>query len=180
MSELKASSQVYSFCSILYKESIWGNKEEALIEMVGSLGISNDLLFFHDNDSMHSYYEKEMGAGLKRFFVFDTHLKGREALISQKIKADQLERDHFQEGQRQARSFNFDPGYISMEQMVLATGKPYSHRLYLGEGVYGELTYAWESGCWVPFKWAYPDYKDPRACEVFEQVRCMLANQLCA
>jgi len=33
---------------------------------------------------------------------------------------------------------NIDPGYISLGKLVLASTKDHAHRLYLGEGVYGE------------------------------------------
>ncbi len=138
-------------------------------------GIHNDLYFSHQHNSMHEYYDKEMGEPLSRFFVGDMRLRSREDLVALKLKADVMEKKYCVNG---ARTFNFDPGYVAMEQMVLATGKPYSHRPYLGDGVYAELTYAWEGGQWRSFPWTYPDYADGRALEYFELLRQMLKGEI--
>ena len=170
MSDLTQASKVLPFCSILYRKSKW--TEEELMELLPLH--SCDYLFEHSHSSMHDYYEKEMGEGLGRFFVFGGTAICRDELINLKIKCDALEKEYSNQG----RSFNFDPGILALEQVVLATGKPYSHRPYLGSGVYAELTYAWEAGQWGPFPWCYPDYRDPSALEYFGLMRTVLKNQL--
>ena len=173
MSDLTCASRVLPFCSILYQKSKLSQDELTSLLQV-KIGLSCDYLFEHTHPSMHEYYEKEMGAGLGRFFVIAGEAIERSELVDLKIRCDALEKELSDNG----RSFNFDPGILALEQVVLATGKPYSHRPYLGRGVYAELTYAWEAGQWVPFKWTYPDYCDPKALEYFGLMRTVLKNQL--
>jgi len=69
------------------------------------------------------------------------------------------------------RRVNLDPGYITLSKLVLATSKDYSHRVYLGAGIYAETTLRFEGGRWAPWPWTYPDYADCRYHKFFEQVR---------
>ncbi len=41
---------------------------------------------------------------------------------------------------------------------MLATGKNFSHRIYLGHGIWADLTLVWQRGRWVDFPWTFPDY----------------------
>ena len=38
------------------------------------------------------------------------------------------------------RKVNIDPGYLLSSRFILATGKEYSHRIYIGKKVYADLT----------------------------------------
>jgi len=55
--------------------------------------------------------------------------------------------------------------------MVLATTKAFSHRIYLGQGIFAELTYLCKGKEFYPLEWTYPDYREPFAREFFRQVR---------
>ena len=54
--------------------------------------------------------------------------------------------------------FNLDPGFITMQSLVLATGKNFSHRVYLKDGIWADLTLVWQKKQWVDFSWTFPDY----------------------
>ena len=56
------------------------------------------------------------------------------------------------------RAVNVDPGYIALEHVVLGTTKGFSHRIYLGEGIFADLTLLYENGSYRRLKWTYPDY----------------------
>ena len=77
-------------------------------------------------------------------------------LVAVKLWTNQLE--SFRLNENQGRTVNIDPGYIAAAKFVLATGKDYSHRIYLGEGIYGDLTLIYRSGGYAPLPWTYPDY----------------------
>lgn len=173
MSELKEASEVLVFCSVLYRSDIWS--QEQMECLLGEIGIHSDFKFIHHHESMNKYYHREMNGPLSRFFITDARLSPREQLVTLKLACDRLERLHQREGDR---TFNFDPGIIALEHALLATGKPYAHRPYLGQGVYAELTFSWEGGFWKSFPWTYPDYADTPAREYFELMRCILARQL--
>ena len=73
---------------------------------------------------------------------------------------------------------NIDPGYVSLEQMILATTKKANHRPYLGEGIYAELTYRFIHGSFQSLEWTYPDYRLPQSMGFFTQVRQTYRKQL--
>jgi hypothetical protein len=62
--------------------------------------------------------------------------------------------------------------------MVLATTKDYSHRIYLGQGIYAEVTLRYRRGAFHPWEWTYPDYGSPRYLEIFAHIRDIYAGQL--
>jgi hypothetical protein len=102
------------------------------------------------------YYEREMGQGLWRRMVGFEPLIMPEQLISIKLWADAQEgRSRNEEG---GRRVNIDPGYLAASKFILATGKDYSHRIYLGEGIYGDLALIFQKGSFSPLPWTYPDY----------------------
>ncbi len=43
---------------------------------------------------------------------------------------------------------------------MLATGKNYSHRIYIGRGIYADLTLIYQRGAYQALPWTYPDYAD--------------------
>ena len=53
---------------------------------------------------------------------------------------------------------NIDPGYVALEHMVLATTKGYSHRVYLGQGIFADLTLIYDNGTYRSLPWTYRDY----------------------
>jgi len=62
--------------------------------------------------------------------------------------------------------------------MVLATTKNYSHRLYLGKGIYAEVTLKYEDGRYKPLPWTYPDYRSEEYMEFFDSIREKYSRQL--
>ena len=103
-----------------------------------------------------SYYEPEMGGGLWRRMVSFGPLILPDQLVSVKLwgysQEDQTRND------RGGRRVNIDPGYVAASKFILATGKDYSHRIYIGEGIYGDLTLLFQKGAFSPLPWTYPDY----------------------
>jgi hypothetical protein len=100
------------------------------------------------------YYEREMGAPLSRRFVVMQRLVPRDALAAAKIGVEELEREFSANGMR---TVNLDPGLLTEENFLLATGKNYSHRVYLREGVFADLSLIYRKGEFRPLPWTYPD-----------------------
>ena len=104
-----------------------------------------------------NYYEPEMGGKLER------RMASFQAMI---LQADLPEIKLFTNGIESAfsadekRRVNIDPGYLLPERFVLATGKNYSHRIYLDKGIYADLTLIYEKGRYRGLPWTYPDYTD--------------------
>ncbi len=102
-----------------------------------------------------AYYTSEMGPTLGRRLVSFLHLADPAHLASWKVFTNELEQA-FSLGER--RLANLDPGYVARERLVLATGKNFSHRIYLDHGIYGDLTLVYSQGSFRPLPWSYPDY----------------------
>lgn len=167
MSKLNKADQVILFHSVLYNA-----KEISVSDLLLLLKdqFGSHILFTHPYFPMKEYYSSEMGdeGDLNRFFVFYPKLFEREELVPAKLLSTKLEDQYSVDGKR---VFNFDPGYISKDQVLLATGKPYSHRIYLGEGVYGELTYRYSGKSFGKLDWTYPDYSHAEIVQQFNFIR---------
>lgn len=116
----------------------------------------SEVLPFDDTD----YYAEEMGSPLKRQFVSYAELIGPERLAEAKrqtnaIEAEMAEQLPFHE---YLRPVNLDPGYLDLGKLVLATTKDRSHRLYVGNGIFAEVTLHFEGGAFRAWPWTYPDY----------------------
>lgn len=122
-----------------------------------------------------SYYEPEMGGNLQRRLAVFLHLADPGALRRWKHYTNQLEH-RFSLGGR--RLVNIDPGYLARERLVLATGKNYTHRLYIGDGIYGEVTLQFQKGGWQVLPWTYPDYASPPLLQFLTQARTKYLWQL--
>ncbi len=102
------------------------------------------------------YYEPEMGKGLERRIIGFGPLVPPDRLISVKIWTNEQEAQTLNE--RGGRRINIDPGYLAASKLILATGKDFSHRIYIGEGVWGDLTLMVKKGEFAPLPWTFPDY----------------------
>ena len=114
------------------------------------------------------YYEEEMGRPLYRRWAFFRELIPQDRLADIKWQALEIEK---QWAVNEKRRLNLDPGLITAERLVLATGKNFSHRIYLGKGIFGDLTLVYVKGTYQPLAWTYPDYKDNQAIWMFNKVR---------
>lgn len=136
----------------------------ALEAAFGPLDFESDLLPFDHTD----YYAAEFGTQLQRQFVTFERLIAPADLPAVKRRTNELEADLAQEGRRRV---NIDPGYVSLAKLVLATTKDHAHRLYLGQGIYGEVTLTYQRGRFRPWPWTYPDYAADDCCALFMGIR---------
>ena len=103
------------------------------------------------------YYKAEMGSSLfRRVFAFKNLIK-QGALAEIKLATNDIENKYSKNGKR---IVNLDPGYMIKSKFVLATGKNYSHRIYIGKGIYADLTLIYTKGLFQKLPWTYPDYAD--------------------
>ena len=143
----------------------------ALANRFGPIDYQSELLpFFHTD-----YYTREFGPGLVRQIVAFGELVPAPRLAEVKRSTNELELSWAVDGKRRV---NLDPGYVSLGKLVLATTKDYSHRIYLGQGIYAEVTLKYEHGRFQPWPWTYPDYASARYLEIFQEIRQMYAEQL--
>ncbi|HEX8947412.1 MAG TPA: DUF4416 family protein [Dissulfurispiraceae bacterium] len=119
------------------------------------------------------YYREELGEPITRRFVFFKNLIEKDTLSSIKLITNEIESALSSGGKR---TVNIDPGYLTLAKVVLASTKNYSHRLYLRDGIYAEVTmmYQKQKGRFVPHVNAYRDYTDERYQRFFLTARILL------
>jgi len=121
------------------------------------------------------YYTPEMGKGLKRRIVGFQRLIAPDTLPSVKLQTNEIEQKYARQGKRQV---NIDPGYVCGEHVILATTKAYSHRPYLRDGIYADLTLIFREGGFRSLEWTYPDYGQSEMQEIFNTLRKTYLLQL--
>jgi hypothetical protein len=114
------------------------------------------------------YYKKEMGEGLLKVYCSFRKLIEPDEIVGLKLAAIECEKNFVRSV---SRSVNIDPGYLDRMRVVLATTKDCSHRIYLGQGIYGDIELMYRSGSFVSLEWTYPDYRAALAIEFFNKVR---------
>jgi len=115
-----------------------------------------------------AYYEPEMGTPLFRRVLTFNKLINQDELPEVKLATNRLEQFFAQSGRRRV---NIDPGYLLYERFVLASGKNFSHRIYIGSSIYADLTLIYQRGRFETLPWTYPDYADEPMLEFLAQVR---------
>jgi hypothetical protein len=103
------------------------------------------------------YYQPEMGFGLLRQYLVFTSLEPAEELPDWKLWTNRMEQQLGVNPQG-GRRVNIDPGYLAPGKLVLASTKDHSHRLYLREGIFAEVTLHVRNGRFQTWPWTYPDY----------------------
>lgn len=101
------------------------------------------------------YYESEMGRPLYRRVLTFKNLIGQDELAGIKVFTNGIEMKLVATNRRKV---NIDPGYLLLERFVLATGKNFTHRIYIGQGIYADLTLIFQKGRYNKLPWTYPDY----------------------
>lgn len=148
----------------LKDKSLAGQISEALGSAFGPIDIISRWLPFNYT----AYYTSEMGSPLFRRMLAFSDLIRQDSLGSIKTATNTIE-EQFTADQR--RRVNIDPGYLLPERFVLASGKNFTHRIYLGQGIYGDLTLIYTKGAFQPLPWTYPDYADENMLAYLGQVR---------
>lgn len=121
------------------------------------------------------YYESEMGIGLQKNFIVFSGFFEADYLPDVKVMTNTLEKKYSDGDDRRV---NLDPGYISNAKLILATTKNYSHRIYLGKGIFGDVHMQFHNGSYTAQPWTYPDYKNELNIQFFNKVRKTYLEQL--
>lgn len=172
MREIRIPKPVKLIAAVLYvPEIIPDSINQILIQQFGAIDVMTPPFAFTFTD----YYTPEMGTNLQKYFISFETLIQPDTLSVIKITTNEIETKHLKQGKRQV---NIDPGYIYAPKLVLATTKDYSHRIYLGNGIYGDVHLQFQLGKFVPNPWTYPDYKEPEVIEFLTRIRNRYMEQL--
>ncbi len=172
MGEVRDPQPVKIFVGMLTAQlSLLQKVNNLLQERLGPIDIESEILDF----DCTRYYEKEMGPELKRRFLGFQRLVHPDALMEVKLLTNQLEQVLSEQGKRLV---NLDPGYLTAAKVVLASTKDCAHRLYLGNGIYGEVTLVYQDRRFQTLPWTYPDYRSEAYHGFFRRVRAAYLAQI--
>jgi hypothetical protein len=172
MGEAREPQPVKLFVGVLTsRPSLLAELREPLEQEVGPIDLQSRVLDFEFTD----YYEGEMGSGLKRVFLGFHHLVNPDTLVRLKTFTNQVEQSLAVKGRR---TVNLDPGYLAAARVVLASTKDFAHRLYLGNGIYGEITLMFQKKDFQTLPWTYPDYRSEAYRQFFRELRTAYMAQL--
>ena len=148
----------------LHEKSLGTPIVENLIAKYGDVDIVSAWMPFDQT----TYYEPEMGAPLyRRMMAFETLIHQSE-LAQVKLFTNEIENQSADKGKRVV---NIDPGYMLLERFVLATGKNFAHRIYIGKKIYADLTLIFRNGRFEALPWSFPDYAADRVQAFLMRVR---------
>jgi hypothetical protein len=131
---------------------------ERLEEAHGPVALASEPFAFHHT----TYYERTMGPDLRKQLLAFRDLVDEGCLAEVKLRANALEGALAAQGTfPERRPVNIDPGLLTLGKFVLATTKDQAHRIYLGQGIYAEVTLRFHDGAFEPWPWTYADYREP-------------------
>jgi hypothetical protein len=172
MSKPNKAEPVKLVFSVFAKETALLNETiEILSSAYGQPDFISSVTLFDYTD----YYNAEMGENLVRRFLAMEKLIKPEALPDIKLATNEIEDKLALDSRRQV---NIDPGYISKAHLILATGKAYTHRPYLRDGIYADLTLVYQGKTFCSLPWTYPDYADEKQLLMLSKIRAKYLLQL--
>lgn len=172
MSKPTAAEPVKLLFSVLATKVALLNEAITILSAVyGQLDFISVIMSFDYTD----YYCVEMGDNLVRRFISMERLIKPEILPDIKLATNDIEDRSALDKRRQ---INIDPGYISKAHLILATGKGYTHRPYLRDGIYADLTLIYQGKKFCPLPWTYPDYAEGKQISMFSKIRAKYLSQL--
>jgi hypothetical protein len=178
MREIQPPIPVKLFIGMLSPEpALFGACTDILCRGYGPIDYQSEIAPWTNSD----FYRVEMGPGILRKFIFFERLMDPGDLSAIKNNTVRIEKSLADEsGTRARRRINLDPGYVTEAKVVLATTKDYSHRLYIGKGIYAEVTlrYGNKERSFTPFDHTYLDYRSEKYRTMFNMTRELLRTAL--
>jgi hypothetical protein len=145
--------------------------DDKLVARFGPLEQKSPLFDFVFTD----YYASEMGGDLKKQFYSFENLIMPDMLPDIKNTTIKIESEFCVDGNR---TVNLDPGYLEESKLVLASTKNFSHRIYLRDNIWAEVTMRFARGKFITHDWTYPDYSQELGISFLSKVREIYKGQL--
>lgn len=178
MGEARTPLPVKLFIGMLTAQTdLFASCAESLCEQYGPIDFESPVMPWDTS----GYYGEELGSGIKRKFLFFTRTMDPGLLPAIKQFTNSLERTHgCPEDPGLRRRINLDPGYITEAKVVLASTKDFSHRLYIGNNIYAEVTlrYQAKDRSFAPHEFTFPDFRTQAYLDLFNRMRDSLRRAL--
>ena len=154
MSELTEPVKANLTISVMFRDETLLEETRVILEK--KYGKTDAVSKVYDFSSISPYYDPEMGSDIKKIVFSFKEPVARDFLKDVKLFCVELEKKYSENGNRLV---NLDPGLVTLENFILATGKNYSHRIYLGSGVFAEVTLMFgKKNVIKELPWSYRDY----------------------
>jgi hypothetical protein len=144
----------------------WGR--ERAVEAWGGVALASPEFHFQETN----YYEPTMGPDLRKVFWAFAQPIDPGCLVELKLQANAWEAQYAALGRHaEPRPLNLDPGYLTLGKLVLASTKDFAHRIYLGQGIFAEITLFYRHRRWEHHEWTFADYRRDDYQQFFSQCR---------
>jgi hypothetical protein len=175
MGVIRQFNSVKLFIAVLVSHNkLISEVEKRLVSVYGPIDYRSPVIPFDFTD----YYEPEMGDIIDRIIFSFERLIEADQLQEIKKQTNDVEKDTAPLFPRVNRPVNLDPGYIEQAKVILASTKNFYHRIYLGGGIFGEVTMHFKNNTYQFFPWTYPDYQSKDYQEFFLKMRHIYRAQL--
>ncbi len=174
MRKARHPEQALLFLGALYSDrQIFAEAGHILAEQFGEIILTSPAVAWDHS----SHYKDELGWPIFRQFVFFSSVIDTGSLADTKLKTIEIE-DSLSAGGK--RRINLDPGYITLAKVVLASTKNYSHRIYLGKGIFAEITLIYRAveRTYTPHLFTYTDYQEKDNIDLFMKARNELRRKI--
>ncbi|HOK65541.1 MAG TPA: DUF4416 family protein [Anaerohalosphaeraceae bacterium] len=175
MGEVVSPQPVKLICGILASDlRCLQAAQEALQRQYGRADCISEVWPFTQTD----YYREQTGPSILRNFLAFEQLIEPGRLAEIKHQTNELEKKLAEELKTPwPRPVNLDPGYLEPAKLVLASTKNFSHRIYIGQNMYAEVTLMFHKGAWRSFEFTFPDFRGPQYHGFLSEVRERLIRQ---
>ena len=122
-------------------------------------------------------FNEEMGENLKKRFLVFKDLIERDYISEVKKITDKIEKKYLYSNGN--RKINIDPAILTLENFILTTNKNFTHRIYLKDGVFADLTLIYNKKLgYTELPWTYADYSSEETKLFLNSVRDLFYNEL--
>ena len=175
MGDIRQFNPVKLFIGVLVSHAkLIPEVEQRLAGAYGPIDHRSPVIPFDFTD----YYEPEMGDIIDRVLFSFERLIEADRLPEIKRQTNTFEQELSPLYASAKRPVNLDPGYIEQAKVILASTKNFYHRIYLGGGIFGEVTMHFKNNTYQFFPWTYPDYQSRDYQEFFLRIRQIYRSQL--
>ena len=173
MNPKKEAPKAKLFTGIMYADE--DTYQKAVKELIKKFGKIEHESQEYDFTDFTAFYEDEMGDSIKKRFLVFKKLISRDKLADIKLWTNELENKF---SRFKKRKINLDPGYFTVHNLVIASAKDRSHKIYLKKGIYADLTLLFNKNGCQHMPHTFKDFKTKEVQEFFYRIRNMSKTTL--
>jgi hypothetical protein len=167
MAKANPSPFALPFCAIIYlSEQELAKAYDFIFTVLSKEALNFGPVLFSD---FTSYYTKEMGEDLKKTYCFLDTPVCLEDFHKIKLKTNEFEKTSADNEAK--RKLNLDPGYLTEAKFVLYSVKDYPHKMYINNGIYGDVQLEFKKNTYTGLKQTYKDYNQSPFIETANKAR---------